>query len=127
MSNPFELKPKNWPGVNLAITDFRRKPLRVKIMSKIYKKGLKSYINLETFVEPGEVIVAGNLGLRYKVQDEPWQIAPDGSYKLRIKRLDGNNITQTDIDAIIVNKTARVVGRQSFQQQLDQVIKAVEA
>ncbi|NBO22627.1 hypothetical protein EBU94_04710 [bacterium] len=126
MSENLVIKIDGWPGVDQAIIDFRIAPIQVKITTKIFKIGRKAYIGLDQYVRTGEIFVAGTLGFQYRVtQDVP--IIPDGvNTAYPIKRVDGANITSTDINSIVVGKYAKIFGRKSYQQQLDQVIKATK-
>lgn len=120
------LKDHTYPGINKAIFDFDLKPLKAKVLEPMFKKGPKTYICLATLVLPGEVIRVGNLGIRYRVQQENYQIGNTGGYIVRIKRLDGNNTTQTDINAVQVGMFAKIAGRKNFQQQLDETLNVLK-
>lgn len=118
-------KDNTYPGINKAIFDFVVKPLKAKVLVPLHKKGQRAYICLATLVLPGEVIRVGNLGFRYRVYPENYKVGSKGGYVVRVTRLDGANITQTDINSIQVGMFAKIAGRKSFQQQLDETLKVI--
>lgn len=97
-----------------------------KVIKPIFKKQHIAFIGLSVPVMPKEIIQVGNLGLKYQVIGHIKQVLPRGGYVLRIKRVDGANITQLDIDATNVGDKAKIVSRRSTRQRMDQLIESLK-
>lgn len=125
MSDKVIIREENLPGIDQSILDFYLPPIRMKVTKKMFKRGLKTFIGLAEYVRTNEVIQVGNLGLKYRIVDNNPEVFEKG-YIHQIKRIDGFNITSTDINAIIVGKNAIVIGRRSFQEKFEQIVKVIE-
>jgi hypothetical protein len=125
MSDKIIIREENIPGVDQSLLDFHLPPLRVKVIKKMFKKGIRTYIGLSEFIVVNQVIQVGSLGLKYRIiSSNPKKL--DRGYLFEIKRIDGFNITSTDINAVQEGRTALIIGRRSYQTKLEQVIKAIE-
>lgn len=83
--------------------------------SEMYKKGSKSFVVLQDKLMPGEVIQLGDFSIKYKIVTlvSPH---PSGGWVHRVKRTDGYNITQLDIDGIHPKQKVLIKSRKSYDQ-----------
>ena len=106
------------PGIPLHLHDVMQvSTVRVhitKVVEKMYKKHGITYIGIKEGAESGEVIQTGNLGLKYRIIGLTKKVLPIGGYRYRIKRIDGANITQLDIDAVSVGDKVKFKSRRTF-------------
>lgn len=116
------LKQQQLPGVDLALYDFNRvsavRPLRTKVVLSMYKRQGMTYIGLQGPAEAGEIIQVGNLELKYRII-KGIKVLPKGGFLYRIKRVDGHNITQTDLDAVEIGQTVKFKSRRTFTQLMN--------
>ena len=107
------------PGVDMSIFDFSDltsvKIQRTFISKPIHKVGAKTYIGLKESADEGDILELGNLGIKYVVLSLK-QLTPREGKIHRIKRLDGNSTTSTDIAATKVGQKVRILNRRSFNE-----------
>jgi len=89
-----------------------------KVVKGIYKRGAIAYIGLMEGLAPKEKIKVGNLGLRYMIVGQAKEMLPTGGYIYRIKRVDGANITQLDIDSVLIGQKAIITNRRTTRQRI---------
>jgi hypothetical protein len=118
MEDKIVIKPKSFPGVDRALFDIQVGPKKIRITGKLFKRGLTTYVPLEGHVLAGEVLRMGNLSITYRVKGGN-AISENENLCFPIQRVDGFNITNTDINAVIPGKYATVVNRKTFQQELE--------
>lgn len=125
------LKNNGWPGVDRSIIDFDQvhtvKVTKTKIVLGMYKKGVIAYAGFLDGLLPGEIVQMGNLQIKYKVIGHAKRMLPYGGSLYRVKRVDGANITNLDIDAISIGDIVKIKNRRSFQQQFDQVVDLINS
>lgn len=130
-NNPVIIKSSSWPGIDRSIVDFDTvtsvKVARSKVLLSIYKKGAIAFIGIKDGLAAGEVVQTGDLGFKYKVIGPAIKMLPTGGFLYRIKRVDGANITLTDINASHIGDLVKIKNRRSFQQQIDQVVDILDA
>lgn len=117
------LKRQSLPGIDLALHDLKQtasvRVLLTKVVEKMYKKQGISYIGIKEGAESGEVIQTGNLGIKYRIIGLTKKVLPQGGYRYRVKRVDGFNITQLDIDAISVGDKVKFKSRRTFLELIN--------
>lgn len=119
MEDKIVIKPTSFPGVDKALFTFQVPPKQLKITGKLFKKGLTTYVPLSGAVLAGEVLRMGNLSQTYRVKGGRAIFSPEEKFSYPIERVDGFNITSTDINAVIPGKYAVVVNRKTYQQELE--------
>jgi hypothetical protein len=129
-NNPVIVKSSSWPGIDRSIVDFDTatsvKVAKSKVILSLYKKGALSFIGIQDGLQSGEVIQTGDLGIKYKIIGGAIKMLPTGGFLYRVKRVDGFNITLTDINASHVGDIVKIKNRRSFQQQIDQIITLLD-
>ncbi len=91
------------------------KVIKTEVVKPLHKVKAKAYIGTKEPLLPKEVIQVGNLNLLYRVIELTKKL-PTGGNLHRVKRVDGYNITQTDIDAIKIKDTVRIKSRRTYNQ-----------
>lgn len=110
-------------GVDMSIADLVRvSAIPVSITyttSEMYKKGSQAFVVLKDKLMPGEVIQVGDYSIKYKIVS---LVSPheSGGWVHRVKRVDGYNITQLDIDGIHPKQKTLIVSRKSYNQIWDE-------
>jgi hypothetical protein len=94
---------------------------RTKVVVPLYKKGHKAFIGLETSLLNGEIFQTGYNGQKFKVIGGVVSYVPTGGYIFRVKRVDGSNIVQMDMDAIHKGDKVLIKNRRSFRDRINQV------
>lgn len=89
-----------------------------KVTAVIYKEKFISYIGLRERMDNGDVIAVGHYKVLYKIISHKAVTTKKGNI-YRIKRVDGSNITQFDIDAVEVGQKVLVTNRKTFRQIFD--------
>jgi len=120
------IDPRRNNGVDLGVVDYIYNGFgfgitATKVVVPMYKKGIITYIGLDQGLSPKEKIKVGNLGLRYVIIGKAKKMLPKGGFLYRIKRVDGANITQLDIDNTLVGQVARITNRRSNKQRIQQL------
>jgi len=119
------LKTSNWPGIDKSIIDFgyafSEQVAVTKVVVPLYKKGHQAFIGLETSLLSGEIFQTGYNGQKFKVIGGIVSYVPTGGYIHRVKRVDGFNIVQIDMDAIKKGDKVRIKNRRSFRDRINQV------
>lgn len=116
-----------YPLIDLpTLLDFTPAPKQSKVIAKVFRYKGKNYISLKDPVKINEVFKAGNLGFHYKVTGGV-NFRINGLPSYPIKRTDGNSIVQLDIDSIPVGSYVKIFGRKSFQEHIDQTLKAINS
>jgi hypothetical protein len=107
-------------GGNLAAYDYSLlssvKVVKTKVVLPIFTKGSMGFIGVKDPLLPQEVIQVGNLGFKYKIIGPLKQLIPTGGFVYRIKRIDGYNITSTDITATAKGGLVKIKSRRTFEQ-----------
>lgn len=118
--NKIVLKNTRLPGVDLSLHDIYQvssvRTHKTVVVEKMFKKGKSAYIGIKENAESGEIIQTGNLGLKYRIMGATVKVLPYGGYRFKVKRVDGFNITLTDIDAISVGDKVKFKSRRNFIQ-----------
>ena len=120
------IDPRRNNGVDLGVVDYVYNGFgfgitATKVVVPIHKKGAIAYIGLDQGLSPKEKIRVGNLSLLYVIIGQAKKMLPRGGFLYRIKRVDGANITQLDIDNVIVGQVARITNRRSNKQRIQQL------
>jgi hypothetical protein len=119
------LKTANWPGIDKSIIDFgyafSEQIAVTKVVVPLYKKGHKAFIGIETSLLSGEVFQTGYNKQKFKVIGGIVSYVPTGGYIFRVKRVDGFNIVQMDMDAIHKGDKVLIKNRRSFRDRINQV------
>jgi hypothetical protein len=112
-SPKIEIKAKRLPGVDLSTIDYRQMasvPIAVtKVTKKMWKKFSQAFVGIKDPLNAGEVIRFGDYGLTYKIVRFV-RVTPEGRI-FKIKRTDGANITQFDIDNTEVGMKVNITTR----------------
>lgn len=87
----------------------------------MYKKNGKTFVGIRDGLMAGEVISIKPLGLKYKIIGQMIKKIPQGGGLYRVKRVDGANTTNTDLQNALVGNKVRITNRRSFQQMFAQV------
>lgn len=107
-------------GGNIAAYDYSLlssvKVAWTKVVVPIYTKSHMAFIGVKDALLPQEVIQVGNLDFKYKIIGPLVQVLPTGGFIYRIKRVDGFNVTSTDITATFVGGKVKIKNRRSFKQ-----------
>jgi hypothetical protein len=123
--NKIILKRKGWEGVDKSIIDFNQvstTPVVVtKVILSMYKKNGKTFVGVRDGLIPGEVISIRPLGLKYKIIGPMIKKIPQGGGLYRVKRVDGANTTNTDLQNALAGNKIKITNRRSFRQMFDQV------
>ena len=127
MGDNNDCKEFNFPGVNLALLEIAGSTSSVrvvvtKVVTPLYKKGPYAYISLKDRLDDGEVIRVGAYEIHYRSKGQK-RGKPDGGILHRVVRVDGENITQHDIDGIKKGDTAFITNRRTYTQIFNQKIK----
>lgn len=124
------IKSGNWPGVDKSIIDFGyafTEPIAVtKVVVPIYKKGHQAFIGIEVSMLSGEIFQTGYNGQKFKVIGGIVSYVPTGGYIHKIKRVDGFNIVQIDMDAIQKGDKVLIKNRRPWREKINQVDKLLE-
>ena len=127
----FRVNERSWPGIDKSIVDFSAvhtsKVMVTKVLIPLYKKGIIAYIGIKDLLLAGEIIQVGNLGQKYKIIGGAKKVLPRGGYLFRVKRIDGFNITSTDMGAIFEGDKVKIKSRRSFKQQFDQAVEILKS
>lgn len=89
-----------------------------KVTEPMYKIGSKTFIGTLDQLDDGEVFQVGSLGLLYRVIKRINSYTAQ-RYLYQIRRLDGNSITATDINAVKSGQKIKFLSRRSFQQMIN--------
>ncbi len=89
-----------------------------KVVQKMYKRHGRAYIGILEGILPREVIQIGSHPILYRIIRESINNIVGGGQLYHVKRIDGFNITQTDIDAINVGDKVRIKNRRTFAQRM---------
>jgi hypothetical protein len=100
--------------------------VKTKVTQAPYKIQTITRIGLDEWLHPKDIIQVGNLGIKYQVIGVSNKRDNNGGYLYRIKRIDGANITNTDLQNIVVGQTARIVNRRSNRQRAEQLQKFLD-
>lgn len=107
-------------GGDLAVYDYSMlssvKVIQTKVVVPIYTVAHMAYIGVKDALLPREVIQVGNLGFKYKIIGPLHKVLPTGGFIHRIKRVDGYNVTSTDITATFVGGAVHIRSRRTFDQ-----------
>jgi hypothetical protein len=95
------------------------KVVRTEVVEPMFKVKAKAFITTKEPLLPKEVIQVGNLNILYRVISLVKKTTSGGNMH-RVKRVDGYNITQTDIDAINVKDVVRIKSRKTYNQLMRQ-------
>lgn len=111
-------------GVDKSIIDFdilgSVKVTNTKVVSPLYKEKGKAYIGIKDALLPNEKIKLGAAGILYFVKSLAKKVLSSGGYLYEIKRVDGANITQFDIDQIQIGSKVKITTRRTFNQMMYQ-------
>lgn len=117
--NKIILKRSELPGIDMSLVDLEivgTVKVRVTIIKKkMYVVKGKTFIGTRDQLDNMDVIQLGNFGIKYRVMSLEKMTDYEG-YIYRIKRLDGYNTTDLDINATEVGQKVKIVNRQSFEQ-----------
>lgn len=117
--NKIILKRSELPGIDMSLVDLEivgTVKVRVSIIKKkMYTIKGKTFIGTRDQLDNMDVIQLGNFGIKYRVMSLEKMTDYEG-YIYRIKRLDGHNTTELDINATAVGQKFKIVNRQSFEQ-----------
>ncbi len=87
--------------------------------SQIFKKNKQAYVGMKEFLDDNDIIELGTFRLLYRVLRRVQWYGKEKGYIYSIERVDGELITQFDIDASKVGQRVRVKNRKSFDQLFD--------
>lgn len=123
-ANKIVMKTNTLEGVDMSVNNlemFTSVRIRwTKVSHAMTKRNGITFIGTKEQLLPGDIIQVGNLGLKYKVISlKKLEDKPQG-YIYRIKRVDGANITSTDINNVLVGQKVQIVSNKTFQQIFEQ-------
>lgn len=90
-----------------------------QIVVPIHKSGTIAYIGTKEPLLPQEVIKVKRSGISYKIIGSLVKVIPTGGYIYRVKRTDGYNITQLDINSTIKGEKLFIKNRKTFEQLIN--------
>jgi hypothetical protein len=124
------LKTGAFPGIDRAIIDFNQVSSVLRIVTHVVapmtKKGIITVIGTRDSLMSGEIIQVGTLGIKYKIVGGVRKLYPYGGFEFRIKRVDGANITLTDINAVVVGGKVKIKSRRPYSKRFDQVVEMLK-
>lgn len=110
-------------GIDKSVIDFdlvSSVQVGVTILTEsMYKSKGITYIGLKQPVSNKEKIQIGNLNIIYNVYGKAKGILIKEGYIYKVKRVDGFNITQLDIDNAKKGTKVRIKNRKSFKQLMN--------
>ena len=89
-----------------------------KVVDKMFKRGLRTYLGISEHLLPGEIIQTGRLGIRYKIVNATKHPSKGKGFIYEIKRVDGQTITSVDILNSYEGGRVRITNRRNFKQKL---------
>lgn len=108
------LKDYSLPGVDKSVGDFTlwatTSVIRTEVTKKLHKERGAAYIGVKERLNDNEVIKVGKYFQKYRVIEFSQMTDKYGNI-YQVKRVDGNPVTQTDIDAIRVGHNVEIVSR----------------
>lgn len=82
----------------------------VEITKNANQKGFKTFIYLKKAVQVNDIFrIKRHSDVKYYVK-QFIKLSNDGDYTYEIKRFDGNNITQVDLDRILKDRKIKIKG-----------------
>lgn len=119
MAEPIKLPPVSWKGIDYTYNNLSSlasvKVLWNTVTFPMYKKGGVTFIGIKEFQDEGDILELGTFTTLYRVIKHHQMTYDKGNIYI-IKRVDGSNITEFDIDAIKVGQKFRIKNRKSFKQ-----------
>lgn len=86
--------------------------------SKIFKKNGATYVGMKEFLDDNDIIELGTFRLLYRVVKRVNMHIPKG-VPYQIERVDGEMVTQFDIDASKEGQRVRIKNRKSYKQMFE--------
>lgn len=110
-------------GIDKSIVDFDQmhtvKPAITFVTHAMYKRNGITYLGLKQSVAPKEKIQIGMFPSTYSIVGQArGKLIKDG-YLYRVKRTDGFNIVQLDLDNAVVGAKVKIKNRRTFRQLIN--------
>lgn len=119
MEEPIKLPPVSWKGIDPIYNNLSSfasvKMVWNTITGLMYKEHGQAYVGVKEFQDDGDILELGLYKTLYRVIKHH-AMSPDKGNIYIIKRVDGANITQFDIDAVKVGQKFRIKNRKTYKQ-----------